>query len=208
MPNFKSLMPYILLLTLSQNSFASDATTESDTYVVSDAAHIFALDPFGIDEITWNASLENILEAFGLPLKIEIGNETQLQFSKYVPVDYLYSGFKITFGFESYWTHAIGDSEVKYEPYKPIETVQEFSITSPDVILRNGIRVGLEWDEVVEKLGKPYDGYTYHSSDSYTYRSNTIYYDLTTFRDGVTFKFEVDENNIVTKIEWPRYAPD
>jgi hypothetical protein len=201
-------MLQILLFAISQNSFASNNITESDTYVVSDAAHIFALDPFGVDAVTRHASIDNILEDFGLPIEIKIGKEVQLQFSRYVPVDYIYPGFRFTFGFESHWTQSSQNNEAEYEPFKVIETVREFEIISPDVKLRNGIHVGMKWNDVVEKLGKPYEDYSYYSSDSYTYRSNTLYYDLTKFKDAVTFKFEVDKKETVTKIVWPRYEPD
>lgn len=182
---------------------------EENEYVVSDAAHIFALDPFDIGEVTRHATIENIIKNFGVPHKIEIGEETQLQFSRYIPVGYFYPGIEFTFGYESHWIPVPGSSQVTYEPYEVLDKVQGISITSPDVNLRDGMHVGMKWDEVVEKLGKPYDEYAYYSSDSHTFRSNTIYYDITKpFNDIVEFEFRVDEKNIVTKIVWPRYAPD
>ena len=193
----------ILFLAIIQNSIASDKATEAEPFMVSDAAHIFALDPFGINQITRHATIDNILEHLGLPIKIEMGDEVVLQFSKYVPVEYIYPGFKFTFGFESYWIHSSGATQVKYQPFKVIEKVQSFSITSSEVKLRNGIHVGMKWDAVVQKLGNPYEGHSHLSSDSYTHRSNKIYYDLTEFRGAVTFKFEVDEKRNVIKIEWP-----
>ena len=196
-------MPYIILSVMSQNTLASDGATDSVPHVVSDAAHIFTLDPFGIDQVTRHATIESIIEQFGLPINIEIKDEIRLQFSKYVPVDYMFPGYKFTFGFESFWTHTPGNSEVNYNPYQVLGSVQGFVITSPDVKLRSEIHVGMKWDKVVEKLGKPYEDYTYLSSDSYTHRSNTIYYDLTKFRDSVTVKFEVNENRNVTRIAWP-----
>ena len=202
---FKKLAPCALLIIIIQLQIVVSEANEAPDYVVSDATHIFALDPFEIDQITPHASIEDILAKFGLPISIEIGNETQLQFSKYTPVNYTYSGYKFTFGFESFWTGYSENNELLYEPYKVLETVQAIAITSPDIKLRYDIHVGMQWEEVVRKLGNPYRNHTYHSSDSHTYRSNTIYYDIASpFKDAVFLQFEVNENGAVTNIFWPR----
>lgn len=163
--------------------------TDTKTYVATESAHRFALDPFDLGTNFKGASIAYVIEKFGTPYKIDVRNEVALQFSKYVPFDYLYEGLKVSFGFESDWIHPSGDSKPTYEPFEIRDTVQGFSITSPKLKLRDGISVGIKWDDVVEKLGKPYY--------DYTYESNVFNYDV------ITFRFEVDNNNIVTKIIWP-----
>ncbi len=163
--------------------------TDTKTYVATEAAHRFALDPFDLGTNFKGASLAYVLEKFGTPHEIEIRNEVALQFSKYVPFDYLYEGLKVSFGFESDWNPLSDSSESAYEPFEIRDTVQGFNVTSPDLTLRDGIGVGMKWKDVVEKLGEPYY--------DHTYESNIFNYDV------ITFRFEVDNNNTVTKIVWP-----
>ena len=162
----------------------------TDTYVetASEEAHNFALNPFGISGVFKGSSIEYVLEHFGLPYEIDIGSVRQLQFSKFAPVNYLYPGIEITFGYESDWVGVAGVSPA-YKPFKVVDVVQGLIITSSDVKLRYGVHVGMKWGEVVEKLGKPKYGYRYESK--------IINYDT------IIFEFEVDSNETVTKIVWP-----
>jgi hypothetical protein len=158
----------------------------------------FAIDGLGAGSVVFGAPIDDFVESFGLPDRIEVRREGAYWNvdRETVPVEWVYSGF-------SAMTVFYRDGLDGSGPYRISRTVIGIVVSSSEVELREGLRIGKPISEFLDVLGEPRTGYKTPPIGTQAYRVS--YYDVQVVepvRMLVDIILVVDSDGKVIEISW------
>jgi hypothetical protein len=164
-----------------------------------------ALDEFSLDGLdvgvpVMNQSMDIVLQKFGLPQRIEIGRANWDVDREETPAQWVYPGFTVTTLYLRDGEVVPGANFLVPGPYRESGLVVGVRVFGESVRVRFGLAVGVDVQQVVDRLGPPP---RYRPSDiGLEYRS---YSEGESTRTGVEVKFLLDgPGGKVREIVWER----